>query len=67
MLNRIAIAWCQKMHNRTMWPIHGRYVCTQCFREYAVSWEALPKSTEYADAALKNTGISVESPVSLVH
>lgn len=22
-----------------MWPIHGRYVCPRCLREYALNWE----------------------------
>jgi len=51
------------MHSRTMWPIHGKYTCPQCLREYAVSWEGLPKSQEYADPALKNAGIRITSPI----
>jgi len=57
MFNRIATAWCQKMHTRAMWPIHGKYTCPQCLREYPVAWEGLPKPTEYADPALRNAGI----------
>jgi hypothetical protein len=64
-LNRIAVAWCQKMHTRTMWPMHGKYTCPQCMREYAVSWEGLPNPKEYADPALKNAGIPITS-VSLI-
>jgi hypothetical protein len=26
-----------------MWPIHGRYICPDCHREYPVSWEATPE------------------------
>jgi hypothetical protein len=65
MLNRIAVAWCQRMHTRPMWPIHGKYTCPQCLREYAVNWEGLPNTKEYADPALKNAGIPITS-VSLV-
>jgi hypothetical protein len=37
-----------------MWPIHGRYVCSRCLREYPVEWEGSPKPGEYADPALRN-------------
>ncbi len=63
MLNWIAAAWCQRMHTSTMWPIHGKYICPRCLREYAVSWEGLPHPREYADPALKNAGIPVASPI----
>jgi len=36
---RIANYWCQRMHKRTMWPIHGRYVCRQCGRQFLVNWD----------------------------
>jgi uncharacterized protein YbaR (Trm112 family) len=39
MLNRISELWCKKMHSKAMWPIHGRYICPQCFRAYPVAWE----------------------------
>jgi hypothetical protein len=38
MWNRIADLWCRKMHTEAMWPIHGRYVCKRCLREYPVEW-----------------------------
>ena len=65
MLERIATAWCQRMHTDVTWPIHGRYRCSQCLREYPVEWEGLPKLTEYADPALYNAG--APTSVTLVH
>jgi hypothetical protein len=35
------------MHSKAMWPIHGRYICPDCHREYPVSWEATPPAVEY--------------------
>lgn len=32
--------WCQMVHKKTTWPMHGRYVCQECFRVYPVTWEA---------------------------
>lgn len=53
MWNRITQAWCKTMHAQAMWPIHGKYTCPQCFREYPVTWEGLPSAAEYADPALR--------------
>lgn len=53
MLNRISKAWCKAMHNKAMWPINGKYVCSECLREYTVTWEGLPRAAEYADPALR--------------
>jgi hypothetical protein len=39
------------MHSKAMWPIHGRYVCPDCHREYPVAWEATPPAVEYTLAA----------------
>ena len=39
MWNRIADLWCRKMHGEAMWPIHGKYVCKRCLREYPVAWD----------------------------
>lgn len=30
--------WCQNMHSKAMWPIHGRYICRVCRREYPITW-----------------------------
>jgi hypothetical protein len=34
--------WCWQMHTRTTWPMHGRYICRQCGREYRVNWDHDP-------------------------
>ena len=38
MWNRIEEMWCRMMHEQAMWPMHGRYTCRQCLREYPVEW-----------------------------
>jgi hypothetical protein len=38
--------WCERMHSKAMWPIHGRYVCRVCLREHPISWF----QDDYADA-----------------
>ena len=32
--------WCDLMHDRPMWPIHGHYACRTCRRVYTVPWAA---------------------------
>ena len=49
------------MHSKATWPMHGKYVCTECFREYAVPWEELPTATEYPDPTLRDAGIPREA------
>ncbi len=34
----IGQVWCKMMHREAMWPIHGKYVCPRCLREYPVAW-----------------------------
>ena len=29
-----------------MWPIHGKYICPDCLREYPVVWTEVPKPEE---------------------
>ena len=31
------------MHSKAMWPMHGKYVCPDCLREYPVMWEDTPR------------------------
>jgi hypothetical protein len=59
MINRISEMWCKKMHTRAMWPIHGKYVCQECLREYPVVWEGSPKATEYADPGLRKVPLAL--------
>jgi hypothetical protein len=39
-MNRIEELWCTNMHSNVMWPIHGKYRCGSCLREYPVGFEA---------------------------
>lgn len=40
MIERFLVAWCRQMHNRPMWPVQGKYICSQCLRQHPVPWEA---------------------------
>ena len=48
-IERIEQIWCENMHTSTMWPIHGKYRCGTCLREYRVAFdgieEAIPSIT----------------------
>jgi hypothetical protein len=39
MSERIASFWCRVAHTKAMWPMHGKYICPQCLREYPVFWQ----------------------------
>ncbi len=41
LMNRIETFWCEHMHTATLWPIHGKYRCASCLREYPVDFEAI--------------------------
>jgi hypothetical protein len=38
MSERIASFWCRVAHTQAMWPMHGKYICPRCLREYPVAW-----------------------------
>jgi len=38
LVNTIETFWCETMHDRVMWPIHGKYKCSTCLREYPVAF-----------------------------
>jgi hypothetical protein len=38
-IERIEQIWCENMHTATMWPIHGKYRCGTCLREYRVAFD----------------------------
>lgn len=65
MRNWIAELWCKKMHNRAMWPIHGRYICQDCLREYPVEWEGRARAEEYGDPAWQPATVRVNSTVTI--
>jgi hypothetical protein len=39
LLNKVETIWCETMHDRVMWPIHGHYRCSTCLREYPVAFD----------------------------
>ena len=39
LIERIEQLWCENMHTKTMWPIHGKYRCGTCLREYHVAFD----------------------------
>ena len=47
-MERIETLWCETMHSRTMWPIHGKYRCADCLREYEVPFEQLQAHAVHA-------------------
>lgn len=47
MWNQLSLWWCKMMHTKAMWPVHGKYICQVCLREYPVQWESLPAHSEY--------------------
>jgi hypothetical protein len=66
MLNWISELWCKSVHTQPMWPIHGKYICSQCLREYPVAWEGPAQQAEYADPSLCTRRIAIASTPSLV-
>jgi hypothetical protein len=51
LMNRFETLWCEQMHSDVMWPIHGKYRCGTCMREYAVPFEAVERpSVEHRGA-----------------
>ena len=59
-MNRLEELWCKFMHDAAMWPMHGRYECRICGREYAVAWENPQRSPAPAPATVtwKLAGVS---------
>jgi len=49
-----------------MWPIHGKYICQDCMREYAVTWEGPASVSEYADPGLRNAAYPAGEPISMM-
>jgi len=39
MMNWISELWCKAVHSKPMWPMHGKYICATCLREYPVVWD----------------------------
>ena len=54
MINWIRATWCKNVHTGTMWPMHGKYICPRCLREYPVAWEGKATVAEYGDVSLRH-------------
>jgi hypothetical protein len=59
MWKRLGDIWCNLMHEKPMWPIHGRYECGICGRQHQVTW-AGPKSGRPGE--IHQQGESVPAP-----
>jgi len=57
LMNRIETLWCEQMHTSVMWPIHGKYRCGTCMREYSVEFETIeqPQIEHRTTAALTHS------------
>ncbi len=65
MWNQMSQWWCKRMHSKAMWPIHGRYICPDCHREYPVSWEAMPPDFERRTESPPRPGTDTSWPAKL--
>jgi len=50
--DKIVTVWCRMMHRSAMWPIHGRYHCRTCMRQFPVPWEEASKAPRAASLAV---------------
>ncbi len=66
MWNRISRLWCRAMHQKAMWPIHGKYICRQCLQEYRLEWEEPVQTTEHANPAVRKQGVAEPAPAAVV-
>jgi len=53
LIEQVEKLWCETMHSRTMWPIHGKYRCGECLREYEVAFEQLEDRAVVASSAVR--------------
>jgi hypothetical protein len=59
MMNWISELWCKAAHSQPMWPIHGKYICSKCLREYPVAWEAGSERPAPAVRAVNEPVVSI--------
>jgi hypothetical protein len=52
-MNRISSLWCRLFHSTPMHPIHGKYICPDCLREFPVPWDAVEQPKEHAELRAK--------------
>jgi len=60
MTDWIAQVWCKRMHRGAMWPIHGKYVCPRCLREYPVAWDGDRLEASAAPMAQSMAGLTAQ-------
>jgi hypothetical protein len=58
--------WCRAVHKDVFHPVHGKYICGTCLREWPVPW-AGPKNGPYVGLAPQvqphaNSDVVVTSP-----
>ena len=63
MLERLREHWCKEFHNRTTWPIHGRYACLECGREFSVPWETSAAKPKRRSRLVRVPPVRVEHSV----
>jgi hypothetical protein len=61
-INTVERFWCETMHERVMWPIHGHYRCSTCLREYPVAYDAA-EAHSHRKAALSDLRVSVSGAI----
>ena len=52
LFNQLGTWWCMRMHSTAMWPLHGKYRCRTCLREFAVEFEHMPAKEADQGSAL---------------
>lgn len=57
-IERIEQLWCENMHTATMWPIHGKYRCGTCLREFTVGFNPVGELRSRGDEHLSNLRVS---------
>ena len=60
LLNTVEKFWCESMHTRVMWPIHGHYRCSTCLREYAVAFASDAETQRRGNATLSDLYAAVK-------
>jgi hypothetical protein len=63
MWDRISELWCKSMHSKAMWPMHGKYTCPDCLREYPVIWEDSSELTKAGPRVNRSFEWSAKTPV----
>ncbi len=65
LLNTVEKIWCEAMHERVMWPIHGRYLCSTCLREYRVAFDSEAETRRRGETTFPDLRVSA-SPRQIV-